>query len=187
MDQVIPVKGAEFVNDNGTPAHEGTTRRNIHTSLDDIDPKCCSLKKQKRDSLERLNSNDHDLTLKILRLIDELKVDTAKLKADIRELKERSLKQTFSMNVTKNYRYRTLGIDQVDVPFIKPEIIPQGTTLSQITSVEQIQNLTVSKIKMYLQAYDITFANNWPRRNLKELLRNELGFTRDNELAVELD
>jgi hypothetical protein len=79
-----------------------------------------------------------------------------------------------------------MGWEVMDVPFIRPSVIPENIELPLVRSVEGIDRLTLSQVKLYLQTYDIAFNNSWPRKRLKELLRNKLGFTSRRDLTINM-
>jgi hypothetical protein len=184
MNQVIDIEDEVFENNSGIPPPPDKKRSSVMAFVDDLDAGISTadaLKKKKRDVLGHIDANNNaNLLMQILQNLSDFQQEQRAFNVESRRRHE------FFTIVSENRILRSMGMEAMDVPFLRPSIIPPNTELPFIRSAEEIEELNLQQIRLYLEAYDIRFNDMLSRRRLKDLLRIKLGFTSLSDLAINM-
>lgn len=191
MNQVIDIEDEVFENNSGIPPPPDKKRSSVMAFVDDLDAGISTadaLKKKKRDVLSHIDANNNtNLLRQILQNLSDFQREQRMFNEEQRAFNNESRRrEEFFKTVSENRVLRSMGMEAMDVPFLRPSIIPPNTELSFIRSAEEIEELNLQQIRLYLEAYDIRFDNRMSRRRLKDLLRIKLGFTSLSDLAINM-
>jgi hypothetical protein len=188
MNQVLEIPDEAFANNRGILPPPDKRRSSILAFISNLETANDNLNRQKRDLLDRVEANNTaNVLMQLLQNISSFQQEVRTFMNEQKAFNEEITRiHDFATAVSENRIARDMGTEGVNVPFLRTSVIPANTALPYLRSAEEIEQLTLSRVRIYLQAYEIDFDPTSSRRMLKDLLRIKIGFTSIHDLAVKM-